>query len=184
VHLAQILRLSAAVLAAILYASPAPAATEGCTTGELPFACKSEAAFDRLAEMKDDLDAFKKAMMLYVAAGQCTMLDPGESVFIEDKTWFSGRARVRMKGALTSYWVMAEEISDKPCADAAPAASSAPHERAIPLSPTAPAAHYPSGVSSTNPVLHAGTEKPRPKCEYKAVMTDADIANCRASGSP
>jgi hypothetical protein len=173
--------VTAAVLAATLYALPLPAmAEQGCTTGKLPFACKSEKIFDRIAEIKDDQKAVQRLMVLAVAAGECSMLDSGKTVFIEDRTWFTERRKVRIEGELTSFWVLAGEVANGACEISTPSVSGAsPQNPQIPISP-AVTTHYPVGPSNVKPIK-AGKSEESPACEFKPVMTDEEMARCRPS---
>lgn len=173
----QTLRLTVAFLAASAYADVAPAATqEACTTDVAPFGCRSEASIDRLAELRPDKDAFVKAAILFVAAGECATFHAGETVYVEDRAWLSERRKVRRKGELTSYWTLTQETIDGPCQPASAPVSAPVQAPRAPLKAAAPV-HYPTGPSAAQP-LRVGQEVDDGKCHPKSVMTDEEIARC------
>ena len=77
--------------------------------------CTSKAYMQKLVSYADDRDlvAFKKALIVGVATGECIIFENGEAVFITDTSLFSGLVEVRLKGDTTTYWTQYNSLDLK-----------------------------------------------------------------------
>ncbi|MDE0371717.1 MAG: hypothetical protein OXI73_04125 [Rhodospirillales bacterium] len=69
--------------------------------------CTSE---DRLSEIMGyvttrDEQAFRTAMTAYMATGECTIFEEGDTVHVVDQTVWTQRANVRRAGEVATYWI-------------------------------------------------------------------------------
>lgn len=69
--------------------------------------CRTVEEFRKLADIaasKDDA-AFGKALVNSIAAGRCTLLEPGAQVYREDSSLRHGAVKVRVAGETESWWI-------------------------------------------------------------------------------
>lgn len=75
-------------------------------------ACRSRATKEDLRKLavSGDKEAFGKALARTVLADQCTVLQKGSEVYLEEATVFSGLVKVRIKGTTVGLWTDSEAI--------------------------------------------------------------------------
>lgn len=98
-----------ALLFLALMSSMAMASTK-TVSSDTP-ACIEEEQIKTLVHYSSDVVAYKKALVSYILAGQCTVLMAGEVVNLED-VGFTGLTQVRKSGDIEKYWVVREFLSN------------------------------------------------------------------------
>jgi len=96
------------ILAAVLMSSNAMAATR--TVKNPATACIEKDQISDLIHLAKDFTAFKKQLVFSILAGQCTLIEVGEVVNIEEVS-FSGLTQVRKTGDNVKYWTSSEFLS-------------------------------------------------------------------------
>lgn len=183
---------------AMMALSQSWAAGDHCITKEQAFGCKSKEDFDEIASLTNDTQALGRALLVGYASGLCKKFHAGQSVFVKDRSWVM--VQVRLPGELAGYWMPMEWVDTSNC----PAQSADSGEAADrPLAPLPEMARPPEQRTGWTP--HAFAIEPtdadkktakeaeekrlralreqaeKPKCVVKDVMTDEDIAMCRAA---
>jgi zinc ribbon protein len=75
--------------------------------------CKQFEVKDKLTNLgvSGDKDAFQKFALAAVLAGECTIFDPGTTVYVEDSKLFRGLWCLRRKGEVSCFWTAMEAAS-------------------------------------------------------------------------
>jgi hypothetical protein len=70
------------------------------------YGCKSKDYHSRLTGylVDGDKEAFKRALSLAAASGECKFFEEGQQVYLEDTAIFSGLVCVRPQGNLDCFW--------------------------------------------------------------------------------
>ncbi len=96
--------------AVLILTSTASAAQEREVVRDNHFGCRDREYFDKLHRfvVQGDKDAFTIGLGAGIAAGQCTMFQRGELLFLSDTAVFSGLLKVRRRGEMVDYWMLSE----------------------------------------------------------------------------
>ncbi len=79
-------------------------------TGNTWFGCQNRNSFDRVSRPfnQKDFVAYRKALAMGIASGDCTLFTNNEEVFLADTAIFSGLVKLRRKGEVAEYWTNTE----------------------------------------------------------------------------
>lgn len=74
------------------------------------FGCDDRDDYQRALRMlvNNDTEAFKSFIVVKASAGDCTVFQAGEKVYLDDSAILSGLVKVRRQGGLVSYWTATE----------------------------------------------------------------------------
>lgn len=93
------------ILALVLMSSNTMASAK--TVNRIAAVCIEKEQIESLMHLSSDLVAFKKQLVLYALAGQCTVFNAGEVVNLETVS-YSGLTQVRKTGDFVKYWMTSE----------------------------------------------------------------------------
>jgi len=93
-----------------------PVTGDAAVVRRVSHACASQETTTSLMQMLlvGDLEAYKKAVLLRAAQGECIVFSVGEKVFVADVAFWSGLAKVRKKGEIDELWMVHEAIEKAP----------------------------------------------------------------------
>ncbi|WOH55053.1 hypothetical protein [Bradyrhizobium sp. BWC-3-1] len=76
------------------------------------YGCKSKDIRSKLTgyTVDGDKEAFRKALLVGVMSGECSLFNEGDHVYLTDTSIFSGLVCVRPRGALDCFWTNIEAV--------------------------------------------------------------------------
>lgn len=94
-------------LSTILLSLPAYAADYQATGG---FGCINKDYFNKIVTIavQEGGEGFKRALLLGIAAGNCTLFEKGEPVYLMKAGLMT--IKIRREGEMTEYWTTSETI--------------------------------------------------------------------------
>jgi hypothetical protein len=155
----------------------AATAPDQCIVGESVFGCRSERDIAQItAASQDNPDALRDMIAADLSTGVCQMFQQGERVYRAGNARGADRTAVRRSGDDVAYWMPASwsRPADECRAYPAPrsiAANAAAETTAPPAGESMP------GNATRGPSVAAQITG----CVFKPVMSDAEIAACKAS---
>jgi hypothetical protein len=156
-------------------------APDHCIVGDNAIGCRSERTLAQITNYRGNLDALRDTIDENIASGSCRLFAYGERVYVTAVEG-SERNAVRRAGDNESYWMPASW--SRPADECTANASAQSLEKKIGMASREPAEREPDAALAEQPQVTA-RETPRlasePACVIKPVMTDAEIAACRAT---
>lgn len=144
-----------------------------CIVGQSVFGCRSERDIEQIISYHDDVDALRMAVAMSFASGNCNAFADGERVLVVGHSQQPDLTAVRRPSETEAFWIAGSW--SRPASDCSDSASRSIYTKLglpDPVDARAPIVGRAAPLTSPSPLASS--------CVYKPVMTDAEIARCRA----
>lgn len=150
---------------------------DACIAGKLVIGCESQRALDEIDAYSEERQGRQGVILRAISSGACTLFRDGDRVTIVDRAFTTERRLVARAGERKAFWVAAAETRAATGCAAAPST----HPEAATARTEAPPRPRddPAAANPTAPAATKDAPRLADDCNYKRVMSDAEIAACR-----